>query len=200
MRLMSQAKHGFYPAPPEAIAAILKHLKRPVIPDPKFKVDDVTILDPCAGEAKALAQLAEGLSISPGHIYAVELNVRRAAIIAENHPDIRLLCLCSFEATRITKHSSSPVYLNPPFDDEFGGGREAAAFFRRATDLLVPGGIVVLLCPVHKVFSQWEMCDLLDTSELPYTVDDFVQHIDKKLQPPADVRRDDCYVNVRDPQ
>jgi hypothetical protein len=120
--------------------------------DPKFKVDDINILDPCAGEAKALAQLAGGLSISPSHIYAVELNVRRAAIIAEAHPQIRLLGPCSFKATRITKHSFSLVYLNPPFDDEFGGGgREEPTFLRRAIDPLVPGGIHVLVCPVHEI-------------------------------------------------
>lgn len=137
MRLNAQAKQGFYPAPPKAIAGILKHLRRPVVPDPRFTVDDITVLDPCAGEAKALVQIGEGLSVSRDHVYAVELNVRRAATIAENHPEIKLLGPCSFEATRITRHSYSLVYLNPPFDSEFGGGgREEVAFLRRAIDPL----------------------------------------------------------------
>ena len=67
-------------------------------------------------------QLAEGLGVSWGHVFAVELNASRAARIAEAYPDVRLLGPCSFEATRITRHSFSLVYLNPPFDDEFGGG------------------------------------------------------------------------------
>jgi len=42
---------------------------------------------------------------------------------------VRLLGPCSFEATRITRHSFSLVYLNPPFDDEFGGGGRAETRF-----------------------------------------------------------------------
>jgi hypothetical protein len=124
----------------------------------------VNILDPCAGEGKALVQLAEGLSVSPGRVFAIELNATRAARIAIAYPDVRLLGPCSFEATRITRHSFSLVYLNPPFDDEFGGGeREEVAFLRRATDVLVPGGILVLVCPVTQVFGAGRMCDTLDT-------------------------------------
>ena len=164
MRLAGQIRHGFYPAPPEAIAGILKHLRRPVEPDPRFKVDDVNILDPCAGEAKALVQIAEGLGVSKDHVFAVELNASRAARIAEAYPDVRLLGPCSFEATRITRHSFSLVYLNPPFDDEFGGGgREETTFLRHAVDLLVSGGILVLVCPVHQVYGKSQMCELLDT-------------------------------------
>ena len=164
MRLIGQIKQGYFPAPPEAIAGILKHLRRPVEPDPRFKVDEVNILDPCSGEGKALVQLAEGLSISPGHVFAIELNASRAARIAEAYPDVRLLGPCSFEATRITRHSFSLVYLNPPFDDEFGGGgREETSFLRQAVDLLLPAGILVLVCPVNQVFGSSQMCELLDT-------------------------------------
>ena len=99
-----------------------------------------------------------------GPRYAVELNVRRAALIAEHYPDVKLLGPCSFEATRITRHSFSLVYLNPPFDDEFGGGgREETSFLRQAVDLLVPGGILVLVCPVNQVYGKSRMCELLDT-------------------------------------
>jgi hypothetical protein len=164
-RLASVVKQGFHPAPPEAIAGILKHLKMPdPPPDPKFKPEDVNILDPCAGEGKALVQIAEGLGISTGHVFAVELNASRAARITEVYPDVRLLCPCSFEGTRITRHSFSLVYLNPPFDDEFGGGgREEVNFLRQSVDLLVPGGILVLVCPVNQVFGASQMCELIDT-------------------------------------
>ena len=164
-RLASIVKQGFHPAPPEAIAGILRHLKIPdPPPDSKFKREDVNILDPCAGEAKALVQLAEGLGVSWGHVFAVELNASRATRIKEAYPDLRLLGPCSFEATRITRHSFSLVYLNPPFDDEFGGGgREETAFLRQAVDLLVPGGILVLVCPVNQVYGKNRMCELLDT-------------------------------------
>jgi hypothetical protein len=109
-------------------------------------------------------RLAEGLGVSKDHVFAIELNASPAARIAESYPDIRLLGPCSFEATRITRHSFSLVYLNPPFDDEFGGGgREEVKFVRQAVDLLVPAGILVLVCPVNQVYGSYEMCSLLDT-------------------------------------
>ena len=164
-RIASVCRHGFYPAPPAAIAGILRHLRVPdPPPDSKFKSEDVNILDPCSGEGKALVQIAEGLGVSKDHVFAIELNASRAARIAQAYPDIRLLGPCSFEATRITRHSFSLVYLNPPFDDEFGGGgREEVAFLRQAIDLLVPGGILVQVSPVNQVFGRTQMCELLDT-------------------------------------
>ena len=95
MRLIAQAKQGFYPAPPEAIAGVLKRLRRPVERDSRFKVDDLNILDPCAGEAKALVQIAEGHGVSKDHVIGVELNASRAARIAEAYSDIRLLGPCT---------------------------------------------------------------------------------------------------------
>src|SRR5262245_44794861 len=122
-RLASVVKQGYFPAPPEAVAGILRHLRIPdPPPDSLSRAGDINILDPCADEARALVQIAEGLGVSKGHVFAVELNARRAAVIAETHPEVRLLGPCSFEATRITRQSLSLVYLNPPFDDEFGGG------------------------------------------------------------------------------
>jgi len=111
----------------------------------------------------ALVQLAEGLGVLPGHVFAVELNASRAARLAEAYPDVRLLGPCSFEATRITRNSFSLVYLDPPFDDEFGGGgRDVVKFVRQTVDLLVPGGILVLVCPVNQVYGRHEICELLD--------------------------------------
>jgi hypothetical protein len=164
-RLASVVKQGYFAAPPEAVSGILRHLK---IPDPppgsQSRAGDINILDPCAGEAKALVQIAEGLGVSKGHAFAVELNARRAAVITESHPEVRLLGPCSFEATRISRQSLSMVFLNPPFDDEFGGGgREEVTFLRRSVDLLVPGGIVILVCPIGQVYGRWEMCELIDT-------------------------------------
>src|SRR5260370_3366527 len=107
-RLASILKQGFYPAPPEAIAGILRHLKIPdPPPDQKFKLEDLNILDPCSGEGKALVQLAEALGVSSGHVFPVELNASRAARIAQAYPEVRLLGPFSLAATRITRHSLS---------------------------------------------------------------------------------------------
>ncbi len=68
------------PVTQSAIAGILRHLKIPEpTPDPKFKREDINVLDPCAEDAKALVQLAEGLGVSKGHVFAIELNASRAA-------------------------------------------------------------------------------------------------------------------------
>ena len=68
--------------PPEAGAGILGYLK---VPDPPpqshSEGGDINILDPCAGEARALVQIAEGLGVSPGHVFVVELNALRAVAI-----------------------------------------------------------------------------------------------------------------------
>jgi Uncharacterised methyltransferase family (DUF6094) len=110
-RLASVVKQGFYPAHPEAIAGILRHLKFPdPPPDPNFKLEDVNILDPCAGEGKALVQLAEGLGVSWGQVFAIELNARRAARIAAAYPDARLLGPCSFRSDPLCKSGRRVLY------------------------------------------------------------------------------------------
>jgi hypothetical protein len=99
-RIASVVKQGFYPAPTEAIAGILRHLKVPALPpDSKFKPEDINILDPCSDEGKALVQLAEGLGDSKDHVFAIELNASRAARIAETYPDVRLRLSRSTRAT-----------------------------------------------------------------------------------------------------
>jgi hypothetical protein len=135
-RLASVVKQGYFPAPPEAVAGILRHLNPPEPPSgSQSRAGDIHILDPCAGEAKALVQLAEGLGVSPGHAFAVELNARRAAVIAETHPEVWLLGPCSFEATRISRQSLSMVFLNPPSMTNSAGvaGRRSLSSAARST-------------------------------------------------------------------
>jgi hypothetical protein len=91
-RNASVMKQGYYPAPPEAIAGILRHVKIPdPPPDPNCKRDDLNIVDPCAGEAMALVLIAGGIGVSWGHVFAVEPNASRSSGIAEAYPNIRLL-------------------------------------------------------------------------------------------------------------
>ena len=165
MRLAATTKNGFFPADPKAIEGILKHLKMPDPPDPKkFRPDDITILDPCAGEGHAIAQFAEGLGIDRSHTYAIELNAARAGRIRENYPGINLLGPCSFHACTIEWHSFSLIYCNPPFDSEFGGGgREEVSFVSRCIDMVAIGGVLVLVCPQDQVWKRQEMINLLDT-------------------------------------
>ena len=95
MRLVAQAKLGWYPAAPEAIAELVKHVRvKP--PDPDKPLDAVHILDPCAGEGRAIQQIANALNVDPGHIYAIELDAGRAEIARANLPGGNVLGPASF--------------------------------------------------------------------------------------------------------
>jgi hypothetical protein len=157
MRQAAQAKMGFYPAPAEAISLIIERLQPPEDNKPW------TMLDPCAGESAALEQLATGLKCRPQDVYAIELDERRGAATRARLPDSHVLEPCSFFGAGCNKHSFSLIYCNPPFDDEIGGGgRVELSFIRRATDLLVPGGLLVQVCP-QKVAEGYACDELLGT-------------------------------------
>ncbi len=97
-RLASVVKQGHFPAPPEAVGGIIRPLKiLDRSPDCRFKNEDVNILDPCAGVARALVQFAEGPGVWPSHAFAVELIARRGSVITESHPSVRPLGQCSLE-------------------------------------------------------------------------------------------------------
>jgi predicted RNA methylase len=157
-RLASDARLGFFPAPPEAVEAILTHLQVPV-----GQAEHCPILDPCCGEALAIKQIAEGLAIPPSHVYAVELDTGRAERARENLPYANVLGPASFMGTQITGCSFSLVYVNPPFSTEIGGGRrEEQTFVARATRLLAPHGILVLVCPVSALQYNTRFIEYLD--------------------------------------
>jgi predicted RNA methylase len=162
LRLAAQAKLGWYPAAPEAVAELIKHLRvRP--PDPDKTLDTANIIDPCAGEGRAIRQIAEALAVEPGHTYAVELDARRAEAARANLSGCIVLGPASFLGVQITAQSFGLAYVNPPFDDEMGGGRrEEQAFVERATRLLVPRGVLVMVCPLKALAGNREFCGFLD--------------------------------------
>jgi Uncharacterised methyltransferase family (DUF6094) len=162
VRLAAQAKLGWYPAAPEAIAELVKHLHvRP--PDPDKRLDPVHILDPCAGEGRAIQQLADALGVDPGHIYAIELDAGRAESARSNLPGSHVLGPASFLGVQVSGQSFGLAYVNPPFDDELGGGRrEEQAFAERATRLLVPRGVLVLVGPLKALAGNRPFFTFLD--------------------------------------
>ena len=153
-RLMSQVKGGYYAAAPEAVAAVLDRLRPP---------DDgeCLILDPCAGEAKALLQLAAGLKGVP---YGIELSEDRAAIVRESLPEGQALAPADFFRCAISHRSFSLVFCNPPYDYATGEeGRMESQFLERAAHLLADDGVLALVCPEDvaggyetiKFFCEW---------------------------------------------
>ena len=86
MRLAGQAKAGFYPANPHAIASLAKHLQQlpPIEGKPLLTTQ---IIDPCAGEGAAVQQLAAALEIEEDHVYCVELDAGRVEQVKERHAE-----------------------------------------------------------------------------------------------------------------
>jgi hypothetical protein len=162
MRLAAKVMGGFYAAPPEAVDLALLHLSTTGNP---------TILDPCAGEGAALAQLAKGLSTNVNRCYAIELSDARGTRVAEVIPNT--LAPCAFQDAGITAGTFSLIWCNPPFDDEIGGGgRVEFDFLTRSTRLLGTRGVLAFVCPEH-VSENEEVRDYLkawyrDLARLPF--------------------------------
>lgn len=140
MRLAAQLRGGFYPAPPEAVSHAATFLRAPV--DQPF-----SLLDPCAGEGAALRQLGKLLGSPQTMLFAIELDEGRADKVRTLLPDAHVLAPASFFGCRASRNSFSLIWLNPPFDDAYGGHRVEDQFLRTATEWLVPGGVMALVCP-----------------------------------------------------
>jgi hypothetical protein len=165
MRLEAQARMGYYPIP-DPVMRLIAH--RLFAPDPS----SVTAIDPCCGEGLALRTLARELDIPGENLYAVELDAARTAAARDALPGAVFPTLedgteadcCGFESLSCPSGVFSLVYLNPPFDDELGGGRRTEhEFFQRAVRLLRPGtGLMVLVAPIKIFDRNAEFCKSLD--------------------------------------
>jgi hypothetical protein len=140
MRLAAQMQGGFYPAPAEAVAHAAAFL-RPPLDQP------CAILDPCAGEGAALRQLVDRLKCPPNMTFGIELDDGRAGQLRATLPEAHLLAPASFFGCHASMNSFSLVWLNPPFDYSYGGHRMEDRFLLTATDWLMPGGVMALVCP-----------------------------------------------------
>lgn len=147
MRLAGQRKMGFYPAPPEAIALAASRLRAPGRP--------FALLDPCAGEGLAVRQLAELLGCRPADVHAIELDEGRAEALRANLPGSQTLAPASFFGCKITPGTVSLAWVNPPFDDGYGGHRVEADFIHAAAYALKTGGVIMLACPEDQVNSYY---------------------------------------------
>ena len=118
MRLVAQSKGGFYPVAPEVIVTFGEHLRIE-------RLDKTYLLEPCCGEGMALGSLLEATKILPRNAYAIEIDEGRSATAQDRLSEARILGNTDFLGTTISPRSFSLVWLNPPFDHEFGGGERA---------------------------------------------------------------------------
>ena len=163
MRLAGVAKGGFYPANPNAIALLAKHLQQlPPIEDKPLLTTQ--ILDPCAGEGAAVQQLTAALDIPEENVYCVELDAGRTEQIKQCMPKAKLIGPATFiGGCMITGYSFGLAYVNPPFDWEMGGGRrEEELFCDKATKLLTTHGIMVLVVPLKALVGNRGFVEMLD--------------------------------------
>jgi hypothetical protein len=133
---------GYYPCPPEAIEHFMQFVQKP---DHR-----IALLDPCAGESKAIVQIADVLGVPRDQVYAVELEEGRSAklqaLLGETGGHV--LAPASFLGVDAQAGSFSMIYLNPPFDDELQGGQRVEyTFLQRATKLLCKGGLLAFVLP-----------------------------------------------------
>lgn len=140
MRLAAQVKGGYYPAPESAVALVASLLQAPA-------GQPFAMLDPCAGEGAAIRQLGELLGCPPKLRYAIELDDHRADAVRAALPEGHVLAPADFFGCRASWNSFPFIWLNPPFDEAYGGRRVEDQFLRTATDWLIPGGIMALVCP-----------------------------------------------------
>lgn len=139
MRGAGQAKMGYYPTPERLVPLIRSHLA--------FPPGEFAALDPFAGTGAALADLVQGTEACT---YGVELDAERAKMAKER---LHRVVHGDFMAARVSREAFSLLYFNPPYDwaakssEEARAERKEALYFRRAIELLVPGGVFVGLIP-----------------------------------------------------
>lgn len=83
--------------------------------------------------------------------YALELDDSRAIALQASLADALVLAPADFFSCRASFGSFSFVWLNPPFDYCYDGPRVEEEFLWRATEWLMPGGVMALVCPENVV-------------------------------------------------
>lgn len=149
MRLAAQARGGFYPAHEAAVRHIASFLRSPRSP--------FAILDPCAGEGAAIRQLGGLLGCPQPMTYAIELDEGRAKALKGVLPGSQILAPASFFGCRASWNSFPFIWLNPPFDDAYDGQRVEERFLFQATDWLMVGGVLALVCPEYVLEGQSDL-------------------------------------------
>lgn len=144
MRPAARIKCGFYPTPLDVVKLLKSWLS---LPEQK-----ASILDPCAGEGIALAQLADGQNATT---YGVEIDEHRAKQAEER---LEHVLHSPIEETRITNGVFSLLFLNPPYDDEIAEAatgkrteRKERVFLRETVRYLQPGGALIYIIPQNRL-------------------------------------------------
>jgi len=153
------AKAGYYPTDEGTLERVLSALAPASYP--------VSIIDPCAGEGVAIAEVAHALGREFVTSFAVEFDMERAA----HARTMASKCLhADLMDTIISRQTFGLLWFNPPYGDlgrdadgnlpyqGKGRGRLEKLFYQRVMPLLQYGGIIVAIVPVTALdeeFAGW---------------------------------------------
>jgi hypothetical protein len=144
MRLAAIAKGGFYPIHPAALKMCLKDITFAE----ETEKQKHYILDPCCGEGEAIETIGKMFDVNPLQIYGMEIEEGRAESAKKRLPESRIVGPSSFLGSYVSNSSFNFIWLNPPFDNEMGGGsRVEFTFIRAARQALAPEGIIAICLP-----------------------------------------------------
>lgn len=158
MRLAGQQKAGFFPIPPDVVDFMVKFL------DIKPGTGTHTILDPCCGRGAAVDQFAGLLGIKQENVFAIELDINCGEEARKLMSSAKILTPADFMGSKMTFGCISLAWVNPPYDDEIGGGkREEARFLAKVTDAIVRKGVLMLALPQPVLERNYDIQRMLMT-------------------------------------
>jgi hypothetical protein len=128
--------------------------------------------------------------------FAIELDNGRAARLHATLPEAHVLAPASFFGCQANRNTFSLIWLNPPFDHAYGGYRVEDQFLQRATEWLMPGGVMAFVCPedVADEYSEtrqhfaiyYEKCQILPFPERHRQFKEVIVFGQKRAKPQAD--------------
>lgn len=150
-RLASTAVAGFFPASEPIIDALSSYFERVTY--------RIAVLDPCAGEGKALCRLAEAIC-DEAYIFGAEMERTRFKKLMESQGSFRtqangFLLGDSLRAVFNEGHIHL-LYLNPPYDSDSRHRRLEERFLSRYLHALAEDGYLAFLVPYYALAASAE--------------------------------------------
>jgi len=132
-------KLGYYPLPAEEAEDI-----RPLL----LSSEPYAAIDPCVGDGRALIEIAKDTG---AHLADIELDSDRAAVAVQR--GIATVHGSAFDC-RVLAETCSLLYLNPPYDSEFGphsNKRMELVFLEHCYRWVTSEGVLVFVVPAPAV-------------------------------------------------